>query len=307
MSEKYIRKNKNSFAIVKDSKSYGRFDSIDEAKLIRDELIKNNWNIYSIDETYAFEDEYLIIKSVDGKLQSLGRFKEQPSQEMVEKLYKKRLRNPNNSRYGLNIFKVFDTFVIKKQIAGDDYVFGYYDRLEDAEFVRNHLLENSWDVNSFSQIQFDDETDSYRVVEIIDDRVYVLDIFTNKSDIDIVRCHEEFLSKITKHKLGLAQHSHLDELTGKIDELEERFDVKAHDDIWDFNNKKEPLDVIFGMTPFQKSVYDAIDDSTFEEIKKSLMRFKSGNFDEKIQKNLDELIELGLISKNKDTYKHNVD
>ena len=307
MSEKYIRKNKSSYIIVKNSKSYGKFDSIDEAKLIRDELIKNNWNIYSIDETYAFDDEYLIIKSVDGKLQSLGRFKEQPSQEMVEKLYKKHLRNPNNSKYGLNISKVFDTFVIKKQIAGDDYIFGYYDNLEDAEFVRNHLLENSWDVNSFSQIHFDDETDLYRVVETIDDKVYVLDTFANKSDIDIVRCHEEFLSKITKHKLGLAQHHHLDELTGKIDELEERFDVKAHDDIWDFNNKKEPLDVIFGMTPFQKSVYDAIDDSTFEEIKKSLMRFKSGNFDEKIQKNLDELIELGLISKNNSTYKHNVD
>ena len=307
MSEKYIRKNKSSYIIVKNSKSYGKFDSIDEAKLIRDELIKNNWNIYSIDETYAFDDEYLIIKSVDGKLQSLGQFKEQPSQEMVEKLYKKRIRNPNNSKYGLNISKVFDTFVVKKQIAGDDYTFGYYDNLEDAEFVRNHLLENSWDVNSFSQIQFDDETDSYRVVEIIDDRVYVLDTFKNKSDIDIVRCHEEFLSKITKHKLGLAQHPHLDELTGKIDELEERFDVKARDDVWNFKNTQDPLDVIFGMTPFQKSVYDVADDSTFEEIKKSLMRFKSGNFDEKIQKNLDELIELGLISKNKDTYKHNVD
>lgn len=292
MSEKYIRKNKNSFAIVKDSKSYGRFGSIDEAKLIRDELIKNNWNIDSIDETYAFDDDYLIIRPVDGKLQSLGRFKEQPSQEMVEKLYKKCLRNPNNSKYGLNIFKVFDTFVIKKQIAGDDYIFGYYDSLEDAEFVRNHLLENSWDVNSFSQIHFDGETDSYRVVETIDDMVYVLDTFTNKSDIDIVWCHEEFLSKITKHKLGLAQHPHLDELTEKIDELEESFNVKARDDVWDFNNKKDPLDVIFSLTPFQKSVYDAIDDSTFEEIKKSLMRFKSGNFDEKIQKTSMNLLSL---------------
>lgn len=307
MSEKYIRKNKSSYMIVKNSKNYGKFNSIDVAKFIRDKLICNDWNLESIRETYQFEDDYLIIKIIDGKLQCLGKFKQLPAHETIEKLYMKHLRNPNDSKYGLNISKIFDTFIIKKRIAGDDYIFGYYDCLDDAEFVRNHLLENSWNVNSFSQIQYCDETDDYRVIEVIDDKVYVLNTFKSKSDIDIDECHSEFLAKITKHKLGLAQHSNLHELTDKVEELEARFNVKAQDDVWSFKNTENPLnDVIFNLTPFQKSVYDAVNDSTFDEIKKSLIRFKSGNFDEKIRKNLDELVEMGLISKNEDNHKYNV-
>ena len=56
------------------------------------------------------------------------------------------------------------------------------------------------------------------------------------------------------------------------------------------------------MTPFQKSVYDAVNHSTFDEIKKSLIRYKSGNFDEKIRKNLDELADSGMIVKNGQYY-----
>jgi hypothetical protein len=90
------------------------------------------------------------------------------------------MRNPNNSRYGLNMTRVFDTFIIEKQIAGDDYVFGYYDTLEDAEFARNHLMDNMWDINSFSQIQYDEDNNNYRVTEVIDDKVYVLGSFESK-------------------------------------------------------------------------------------------------------------------------------
>ena len=142
------------------------------------------------------------------------------------------------------------------------------------------------------------------VIEIIDDRVYVLDSFKTKDEIVLDTCHEEFLSKISKHKYGLANHDYLSELTDKIPELEERFGVRARDDVWSFDNTSDPLnDIVFNLTPFQKSVYDSVDCSTFDDIKKSLIRFKSPNFDKKIQRNLDELEKLDLIQNDDGIYK----
>ena len=302
MSQKYIRKNKNSFNIVKSSKTYGKFDSLEDAVFIRDELIKNNWNMDLVDEIYRNDGKYLVFKVIEDKIHLILKSDEKPSKESVDELVKKKIRNPNNSKYGLNISKLFDTFIIKKQIAGDEYIFGYYDNLEDAQFVRNFLMDNNWNVTAFSQIEFDEDTDTFKVIEVIDDKVYVLK--TYKGEIDLDDVHRDFITKITKHKLGLAEHSHLEELKNQIPALEDRFNVKADDDMWSFKDTSNPLeDVIFSLGPFQQSVYDAVDNSSFEDIKKSLIRYKSGNFDSKIRKNLDELIELGMIFEDNGVYK----
>ncbi|WP_405266212.1 hypothetical protein [Methanobrevibacter sp.] len=303
MKRKYIRQNKNSFAIIKANRTYAKLQDLDDALFLRDLLVENDWNLDSIDETYEYDGQYIVLAVIDDRIHILAKSKERPSQSQISQMTKRKMRNPNNSRYGLNITRIFDTFIIKKQIAGDDYIFGYYDTLEDAEFARNHLLDNMWDVNSFSQIQYDEDNNNYRVTEVIDDKVYVLGSFESKDNINLDKTHEEFLNKITKHKLGLAEHPYLDELIYKIPELEERFNTKAQDGTWDFKNTQDPLnDIIFNLTPFQKSVYDAVEDSTVEDIEKALIRFKSGNFTKKIQKNLDELIEKGLICKNQNHY-----
>jgi hypothetical protein len=302
MSERYIRKNRNSFAVVKNSINYGKFNNLEDAVFIRDELIENDWNPDLIEETYHVDGICIVVKVIDDRIHILGKYGQKPSPETIEKLTKMQIRNPNNSRYGLNITRVFDTYVIKKQIAGEEHVFGYYDNLEDAEFVRNYLLDNQWDVSAFPQIQYDEDRDTFRVTEVIDDKIYVLDSFKRESEIDILKVHEDFLNKISKHKFALAQHPHLDELKTKIPELEEKFNIKTADDVWSFENAQGPLNIIFNLTPFQKAVYDAVDDSTFEEIKKSLIRYRSGNFDEKIQKNLDELLKRNLITKNQNRY-----
>lgn len=303
MKHRHIRENRNSFAVIRNSRNYGKFNSLEEALFIRNELITNEWDLNSISEIYEVNGEYLIVKVIDEKVHVLARYKQMPSRETIEKLAKRKARNPNNSKYGLNITKIFDTYIIKKQIAGDDYVFGYFDNLQDAQFVRNFLLDHRWNVDEFSQVEYDEDNDNYKAIDVIDDKVYVLDTFKSRDEIDADRCHEEFLNRITKHKLGLAMHPNLDELTDRIPDLEEKFNTKASDDVWSFKNTQNPLnDIIFNLTPFQKSVYDAIDNSTFEDIKKSLIRYKSKNFDEKIQKNLDELEKQGLISKNQDYY-----
>lgn len=307
MDRKYIRENKNSFNITKGSRIYAKAANLDDAVFVRDLLIEHDWNLDEIPQVIKKDNNYLIIAEIDEKLHMLGRYKTKPSQESIDRLIKKKIRNPNNSKYGLNIMRFFDTFIIKKTIFGDEYVFGYYDNLKDAEFVRNFLLDNNWNVNEFNTIEFDDETQTYKVVCVIDDNVYVLDSFESKSEIDLNRAYEEFLSKISKHKFGLANYPHLDLLTDKIDDLELRFGVKTCDDTWAFDNldeKSSPLnEIIFNLTPFQQSVYDVIrQDTSFDEIKRSLIRYKSGNFDAKVQKNIDELISKGLIIKTDDGY-----
>jgi hypothetical protein len=304
MSEKYVRKNRNSFAIVKGSRIYGKFTCLEDALFVRDLLIENGWNLEAIQNIYEIGEEYLILAVIDEKVCLLDKSDIKPSQDEIEILTKRKIRNPNNSKYGLNITRVFDTFAIKKRIAGEDHIFGLYDNLADAEFVRNFLLDNMWNVNAISQIQHDEDSDTYKVVEVIDDRAYVLGTFKNNK-IDLNRVHEEFLSKISKHKFGLAVHPYLDDLTGKIPELEERFGVSANDDVWTLKDTEDPLnDIIFNMTPFQKAVYDSLDgEMTVDEIAQALVRYRSGNFNEKIERNLDGLVASGVIVKNENHYK----
>ena len=302
MGEKYLRENRNSFNIVKKSKIYAKVTDLDDAIFIRDLLIQHDWDLNMIPQIVKKGDDYLVLAVIDEKLHLLAKYKTPPNTLSIINLIKKFKRNPNNSEYGLNITRVFDTFVIKKQIAGDDYIFGYYDNFEDARFVRNFLLDNDWNVNAFRQIEFDDETHSYRVVSIIDDKVYVLGNFKFKSRIRLEETYEKFLAKILKHKYGLANYPHLDPLKDEIPYLESRFQVKARDGTWQLNNLGEntsPLnEIIFALTPFQQSVYDAIGkDTSLEQIEKSLIRYKSKNFTQKIIKNTDELIDLDLIIK----------
>lgn len=306
MSEKYIRENKNSYVISKSSKSYGKFQNLDDAMFARQTLIENDWDLDRIDDVLKDDDDYIVVSKLDGKIHFIARYKQKPSDQQVRNQIKRHMRNPNNSKYGLNITRIFETFIIKKRIAGEDYIFGYYDNLEDAEFVRNHLLENMWNVSSFSKVMYDEDHGNYKIVEIIDDKVYVIDSYGSEDEINIDESHEKFLSKISKHKFGLASHPYLDELKDEISQLEEMFGVGVSDENWNLEGAADPLnDIIFNLTPWQKIVYDAVDDSTLEEIEKSLQRYRSKNFTQKIRKNLDELVESGLISKNDEIYTNN--
>lgn len=307
MSEKYIRENVNFCNIVKNSKTYAKITKLDDAVFIRNLLVENDWNLDRIPQTVKFNDNYLVLAVIGEKIHLVAKYKTEPSPETIPKLIKKYERNPNNSRYGLNITRVFDTFVIKKQIAGDDYIFGCYDNLEDAVFVRNFLLDHNWNVDEFDTVNYCDEAELYKVVSVIDDRVYVLDS-SRINSFDLDRTYKNFLSKISKHKYGLANYPHLDSLKDSIEELEEEFGVKTADDVWSFDNIGEDQSalegIIFSLTPFEQSIYDAIGDETsFEEIKRSMIRYRSKNFEDKINRHLDGLIDKGLVLRVGDLYR----
>ena len=302
MSEKYIRKTKNSYKIVKNSRVFGKFNSLDDAIFVREILIKNNWDIDNFTlEMYLSLDDYIVVSKIDEKLVILGKFKDKPNDNLIEKLTKKQIRNPNNSKYGLNIVRVFDLFMVKKQIAGDEYIFGVFDNLDDAIFTRNFLLDNNWNVKAFSEVEYCDESEKFKIVKVYDDRVYILGTFKTMHDAqsNIENSRLEFLNKITKHKHGLANHPHLDMLTGHIEDLENEFQITAQDDVWNFEGVSDPLnDMVFNLTPWQKIIYDEISDEvTFDDLVLSLSRYKTKNFDKKVRRYLDELVDLGLVEK----------
>ena len=302
MNKKYIREKKNSYDIVKNHRVVAKLSDLSDAIFIRDLLIENDWDLDNFPQIILKDDNYLVLTIIEDKLRLIAKYKLKPDEKTVKKLINKYRRNPNNSKYGLNIMNYFGTFIIKKQIFGEEIIFGYYDNLKDAEFVRNFLLDNEWNVNKFSEIMFDDETDTYKVTMVIDDVVYVLDSFDSKEDINLNNVHEEFLAKISKHKYGLATYHHLDLLTDKIDELEGELGVETKDEFWALKNLSDNSsalnELVFNMTPFQKTIYDVISSkTTLSEIEQALVRYKTKNFTQKIIKNLDELIDLGLVEK----------
>ncbi len=309
MSEKYIRQEKNSYKIIKNSRVYGKFDTMDDAIFIRDLLIKQNWNLNNFTlEMHLSLDRYVVVKKIDGKLHILGKFKDKPNDKLVEKLTKKIIRNPNNSKYGLNISRVFEIFMVKKQIAGEEHIFGIYENLESATFVRNFLLENNWDVRQFGEIEFDDENDTYKITTVIDEKVCVLGGYPTFSDAyeNIENAKKEFLRNVYKQKYGLASYPHLNYFVDFIDEIENEFGFGVSDENWNFENVSQNENVsdvalneiVFNLTPWQKIIYDNVrGEFTSDELKKKLIRYKSRNFDEKVMKNLEDLINLGLVEK----------
>ncbi len=303
MSEKYIRHDKNSYKIIKNSRVFAKANTLEDAIFLRDLLSGKDWNLDNFTlEMHLSHDRYIAVAKIDEKLHLLGKFDTEPNDDELEKLIKKIKRNPNNSKYGLNISRVFEIFMVKKQIAGMEFIFGLFDNLDDAKFTRNFLLDNSWNVNAFGQIEFCDEKDTYKIVFVFDDMVYILGTFDDfKSAQENIRnCQKNFLNKIYKHKNGLASYPHLEKLTNHLSELEGIFQVKTSDETWQFRDDiDDPLtDIIFNLTPWQKIVYDSAGETfTAEDVKNKLKRYRSKNFDEKISRNLDDLINLGLIEK----------
>lgn len=303
MGEKYIRSSKNSYKIIKNSRVFAKVDTLEDAIFIRDLLVGKDWDIDNFTlEMHLSLDTYMVIAKIDEKLHLLGKFNTKPNDKLVEKLIKKIRRNPNNSKYGLNISRVYEIFMVKKQIAGDEYIFGLYDTLDGAKFTRNFLLDNNWNVNAFKNVEFCDESETFKIVEVIDERVYILASFESfdEAQSNIENSRKEFLNMIYKHKTGLANYPHLDALTDRIEYLEGAFQVKTTDDTWNFTSETtDPLnDIIFTLTPWQKIIYDASSESfTVDDLESSLERYRSKNFTQKIEKYLDELVELKLIEK----------
>ena len=223
-------------------------------------------------------------------------------------------KNPFNSRYGLYVYKSLGYYQVRKSIYGNHRLFGVYDNLDHAYFVRDFLMENEWDVTRFGEIEFNGQTQKFYVIKVID-RVFVLgefDTFEEARD-NATECYKDCLANIFKYKNGIEVHDDLNHLKWQFDQLYDEFDRTVEDnEFWLIDRlpkieepskakkSKYTLESLYGLTPWQKIIRDEIrklDKSvfTFDELKNSLLRYKTKNFDKKVRKHLDELIDLDLV------------
>lgn len=181
---KYVFKNKASFYIYKNvdgvSTSFGHFKNLDEAVLVRDNLIDNNWGM---DESKILEN--LGVEELDGLNKNIGKisrkytvFKWEESKctffgfynnlrtamQVRDKLFsdfdsdfydyleehQKDTRHISKIQDPYGTSKVY--YRISKSINGEVCLFGYYDSLDDAIEIRDMLVANGWD-GSFLELE----------------------------------------------------------------------------------------------------------------------------------------------------------
>ena len=76
MKRKYIRQNKNSFSIVRANRTYAKLDDLDDALFLRDLLVENEWNLDSINQTYEYDGQYIVLAVIDDRIHVLLKSKE---------------------------------------------------------------------------------------------------------------------------------------------------------------------------------------------------------------------------------------
>ena len=171
---KFIRHRDGKFIIIKSIKGkdtyFGTYDTIEEALLVRDDLLSTNWG-FPEDEKINMRKQgkygkhitfhngcFRVIKTIDGKQRFFGAFA--TKEEAIElrdlliendwdtsNIHPKYLRsfvtNPNLERLNY-IRKVKDKYVVSKVIDGELKYFGTYDTKEEAIMAREKLLNNNW-------------------------------------------------------------------------------------------------------------------------------------------------------------------
>jgi len=165
---KYINRTANKrFSISKEFngeiKRFGYYKSLDEAKLVRDNLVSNNWEM---DEKYILSN--LGIENVDFNIGKVGRryavYKWDDSTCTIFGIYRtvraaKKIKNrliskkkndfdyldkhrEKDTRF---IYRVNEYYRVSKSINGELKNFGHYTTLEEAISVRDQLIKNNWD------------------------------------------------------------------------------------------------------------------------------------------------------------------
>lgn len=165
---KYINKTANKkFSIAKEFngeiKRFGYYSSLNEALMIRDDLVSSNWKMG--EETILYN---LGIEEVDFNIGKVGRryavYKWDDSICTIYGIYRtlraaKKIKNrliskkKNDFEYldkhrekdTKFIYRVNEYYRVSKSINGELKNFGHYNTLDEAISVRDELIRNNWD------------------------------------------------------------------------------------------------------------------------------------------------------------------
>lgn len=167
---KYIFKIKDDFYIYKKingvSTSFGHFKNLDDAVLVRDNFIDNNWGM---DDSKILENlgvveleglnknigkigrKYTVFRWKGSKCTFFGfynnlrtamKVKDKLFFDLDSNFYDFLEEHQKDTRY---ISNIQGHYRISKSINGEIYYFGYYDSLDEAIKIRDKLIDNGWD------------------------------------------------------------------------------------------------------------------------------------------------------------------
>ena len=181
---KYIsRTNNNRYVISKEFsgeiKRFGSYKNLQEALMIRDDLVSSNWEM---DEKYILSN--LGLEEVDFNIGKVGRryavYKWEDSKCIIFGIYRthraaKKIKNrlisekKNDFEYldkyrekdTRFIYRVNNYYRVSKSINGELKSFGHYKTLEEAISVRDKLIKNNWDDSFLGLTRVHRGTNSY--------------------------------------------------------------------------------------------------------------------------------------------------
>ena len=182
--ELYVYKRRSKFIVVKEidkkTRTFGSFDSLEEAVFARNLLIEHGWDldeIAGLGNILEFGDEFVVFTVFDGKLKFLAKFQYRvEAMRNADSLIENYIKNPFNSRYGTYIYKRLDYFDIRKSIDNKDYLFGIYKNLDDATFARDLLVRYDWNLDEISKlppVQFSEIHNKFVIVVVKDGRIRI--------------------------------------------------------------------------------------------------------------------------------------
>lgn len=195
-SNGYFRVNK---VIGGKNKVFGSFENVDNARRLRDLLIKNDWDKSHIpreflnDHTNSKKEskygEYIkfnynyfrVQKTIDGDEKSFGSFKKGENtcslrdlliennwdETKIDRELFSDYENFNRNKYATNIARINDKFKVNKTIDGKLKFFGSFKYLGNAVRLRDLLVESEWDESAIPEELFRDYSSSDRGGEYI--------------------------------------------------------------------------------------------------------------------------------------------
>ncbi|MDO5848510.1 MAG: hypothetical protein Q4P18_03155 [Methanobrevibacter sp.] len=327
---KYIYKNRvGKFMVQKNldgvQNIFGFFDAPDIARFVRDILIENDWNVdyFSSHNIFEFNDEFYVFKVVRGYPKLMDVFSNLGDAELANFDDKDILE-----RREKHIYKKNNVFVVNKHLDGANF-HAKFDNLDDAVALRDILNDVEWDMDYLEGLNNIIELNNHFWVFFMNDSLmlYVLESFDSLDDAlknrdSLIEEFEHEIVKKPKHDKNIYKRRNGFSVVKRIDGVLTTFGtfdtreeaIEARDELmannWNRDEKEETLnpeelnEIIFCLTPWQKIVFDAINELNsntfrFEDLKqfeKNFKRFTApSKVDSKVLQNLDQLIDLGLL------------
>lgn len=166
---KYITKSGEQYRISKYMNGkyelFGYYDTLEEATEVRDLLVKNNWDITSVQDHLNPDraiyrkfnkgevKAYEIMKRIDGEMKYFGSYSTiEEARRVRDTLEANRWKNLYSfeddsleEKYDENIYRIGEKYFLKKEFDGEMIIFGVFDDPFEAIDYRLECIKKNWD------------------------------------------------------------------------------------------------------------------------------------------------------------------